>query len=355
MVGGFSFCGVDVAEIGLQYAPDNANTYVYKPTQTTIQEEAFDGHDGGFYYGATRKPKDFTLRCYYESQNINDGIMAKIHSLFRIGKTGQQVFERNPWLYYNATVISVDTSQMLNFLNGCVVVKMRAYYPFARTDLTYIDTLSLNDYSQRNNSALLEVDGLMPEVEITKNSNLTNQTSFLLYNAGTERATVAIQIAGSAKGVTIANSTTNQSCKFVGLSTGENQYVMSDGINGKTVLVDKAANKTELAFRFHDYGFIDLEPAFPIARDFGISYEEGSNKLTTNFEMYEDYQGKYILVRNEWHKIIEASGNKITQASALDANGNENTVIATMNELTVTPDTTMDLSLLKFVYKHTFS
>lgn len=355
MVGGFSFCGIDVGTIGLQYAPDNANTYVYKPAQTTIQEEAFDGHNGGFYYGVTRKPKDFTLRCYYESQNINDGIMTKIHSLFKVGKSGQQVFERNPWLYYNATVTSVDTSQMQNFLNGCIVVKMRAYYPFARTDLNYIDSLILNDYSQRNNSALQETEEVMPTVEITGNGNLTEQTSFLLYNAGTERASVAIQIAGSAQGVTIANATTGQSCKFVGLSTESNQYVLSDGINGKTVFVNTDTNEKEQAFRFHDYGFIDLEPAFPIVRDFGVSYESGSNILTTNLETQEDYAGKYILVANEWRKIINVSGNQITQSSVMNSTGKENTVIVTMNELTVTPDTTMDLSLLKFVYKHTFA
>jgi hypothetical protein len=80
---------------------------------------------------------------------------------------------------------------------------------------------------------------------LTKNGHLKSQTSFLLYNAGTERASVAIHIAGNAPGVVIANKTTGQSCRFVGLSEQANKYIVSDGINGKTVLADKSTNSSE--------------------------------------------------------------------------------------------------------------
>ena len=31
MAGGFTFCGVDCEKLGLEYTPENKETYVYKP------------------------------------------------------------------------------------------------------------------------------------------------------------------------------------------------------------------------------------------------------------------------------------------------------------------------------------
>ena len=46
MEGGFSFCGVDIADLGLEYAPENANTYVYSPGAFDVNDESFPAHDG---------------------------------------------------------------------------------------------------------------------------------------------------------------------------------------------------------------------------------------------------------------------------------------------------------------------
>ena len=89
MQGGFSFCGTDIAELGLEYVPDNANTYVYAGSTYKVHEQAFDGHDGGYYYGVTTGIKPFTLRCIFEGSHINDGILTKVESFFRKGKTGR--------------------------------------------------------------------------------------------------------------------------------------------------------------------------------------------------------------------------------------------------------------------------
>ena len=91
-VGGFSFDGVDIKDIGLHYAPENANTYVYRPSAYELHEEAFAAHDGGYFYGTTVKPKDFVLRCYYEAKHIKDGIMRNTFDLFKRGRKGKLVF-----------------------------------------------------------------------------------------------------------------------------------------------------------------------------------------------------------------------------------------------------------------------
>ena len=104
MQGGFSFCGTDIAELGLEYVPDNANTYVWAGSTYKVHEQAFDGHDGGYFYGTTTAAKPFTLRCIYQETHINEGILTKVESFFRKGKSGRLVFKNRPWVYYVATV-----------------------------------------------------------------------------------------------------------------------------------------------------------------------------------------------------------------------------------------------------------
>ena len=48
MLGGFTFCGVDIADIGLDYAPELADTFVYAPSRVRVHEETIDTHDGGY-------------------------------------------------------------------------------------------------------------------------------------------------------------------------------------------------------------------------------------------------------------------------------------------------------------------
>ena len=90
MTGGFSFCGTDIATIGLEYAPELENTYVYKPAKARIHEETFDGHNGGYYYGSSLEPKEFVLRCYFEEKEIDRGLMARVENLFREGRSGSR-------------------------------------------------------------------------------------------------------------------------------------------------------------------------------------------------------------------------------------------------------------------------
>lgn len=123
------FDGVDIEDIGLEYAPDNRNTQVYNPADWAVHEQSFDGYNGGYFFGTTVKPKTFTLRCFYEDSHVSDGIMTKVWRTFKRGRTGRLVFKNRPWLWYNATVVDVDATNMLNYKNGIVTITLRAYYP----------------------------------------------------------------------------------------------------------------------------------------------------------------------------------------------------------------------------------
>ena len=371
MKGGFSFCGVDIADIGLEYAPENKDTYVYAPAMAEVHEETFDGHDGGYAYGAYKQPKEFILRCFYQDEHIAKGVMAKAFDLFRVGRKGMLIFKRRPWCYYYATVTNIDKSEMYSYLNGLFVVTLKAYYPYARgleINNKLFTNLITDPYHNEimENTALLDYEGMLPPTTF----NAAPDGTVLLFNPGTERAKVSLIISGQVgnetdDGVKIVNETTQQSCRYVAFNTSENDYIYTDGINGKTVL-DHNGEK-ELAFLYHDYGFIELEPSFPSIRNLYASYT--NNTVNIANALYDEpdeskwYIDKYIFLGEKsdentmtgnWRKIVSVPDKHTIIVQGNTGSGSHRTTVALMNEITVTPQNT-EISKLSFIYKPTFA
>lgn len=357
----FSFCGIRIEDVGLEYIPSNDNTYVYKPSNYTSHEEIFDGHDGGYYYGATLQPKDFILRCYYEHTDIRDGLMNKIFNLFKRGRTGYLVFSNRPWLWYKATVNNVDISQMYNYENGIVTIKLRSYYPFARSDYFYIHD---NDEDQANNSNALSREELVPETEF---ENIIEQTELYLYNPGTETSKVLIDVQGEAPdGFSIANAKTRHICRFIALTdsatTDVSKHLICDSISGKTYL--KSDNgTTEYAFLFHDSGFLDVSPSEFIIRNIDVSYTAGSNTITVPQSLEEfDYVNKHMFIDGEWRELVSHPSETTYVVSSIGGgiishSGTNKTDIVSMDKIVITPSNpdNFNLTQLKFVFDATYA
>lgn len=362
MKGGFTFCGVDITDIGLEYAPDLNQTYVYRPADVSIHEENFESNDGGYFYGANKKPKEFVLRCFFEEKAIDRGLMTYIYSLFKVGKTGKLVFKRKPWCYYYATVINSPAPDLRNYLNGLFTVTMKAYYPFARCDsmvshrvlpLSDITPADKSHFDVMQNTALFETDEMVPQ---TLYENVSYMPPFILANPGTERAAVCVKIAGDVgDGLSIKNLTTGQTCFIRNITkeitTNQNRFLMVDALNGNTVLTDGQTSK--YAFIHHDKGFIELEPAYPCIRN--IYVQHTGNTVTSVKRIYEDVVGKYIYLNNGWHRITSQQDTQTFTINESITNGTETTTIMFMNEMRISPVSTIDLSTLEFVYKPTFS
>lgn len=355
--GGFSFCGVNIYNLGLSFAPELEDTNIFVPNGIQTHIETFDGHDGGYYYGMWREPKEFTLRCYFEEKNIDRGIMTQIYGLFKPGRSGRLIFDRRPWCYYNATVTDVDVSELTNYLNGLVTIHMKAMYPFARSDIKVNTRAEMNHDIIMQNSAVFD----KPEMDMaTEYTNLTEQTEIKLCNQGTERAALGIAIAGDVgAGVTIANKTTGQVCKIVALSkavtTDVNKVLLIDPINGKTVLTGPTG--TSMAFMFHEKGFLSLESSYPAIRDIYADYSLGTSIHIANI-FTEDAIGKYIFIDNKWRKIVSQPDRHTITVSAADTirkTWQERTTIISLNEIVITPVSTMDITSLKFIYKPTYA
>ena len=374
MFGGFTFDGIDIDKLDLEYAPDNANTYVYKPTSKTVSEQKFEGHEGGYYYGETPAPKDFVLRCFYTGTVVTEGLMSRIYQAFKVGKSGKLIFKQRPWCWYIATVVNVDITQLLNYANGFVTITMRAYYPYARTDMFTIPDFTDYALDIKMNSGLLLNPERMPNykynvIGLDCTTPITERTDFIVYNPGTEKAKVAIEIAGDVgDGIVITNRTTGQKCKFVGITkaetTNKNRYIVSDALNGKTVITG-GNESTKLAFLYHDKGFIDLAPSYPIIRDVEAKTLVNDSKVYLDKIIDEDVIGKYIYIgtstmqgaENPWKKITGVEDDEMT-VSTDNFIGLKQTIvtdIVTMNEITITPVSTMSLTRFNFVYLPTFA
>lgn len=360
MKGGFSFRGVDIADLGLEYAPELEDTYVYRPARPVIHEQTFEGHDGGYFYGASREPKEFILRCIFEETVIDKGFLSKIQAFFKVGKAGRLIFKRRPWCFYYATITDYDDKEITNYLNGVIKITMKAYYPFARCDNFY--TVRATPYHENllANTALFESEAMIPDNSF---SDITTTKNIILGNPGSERAHVEVVASGtSGAGVVITNKTTKQAMRLVAMSNvkpGISKEVRVDGISGKTIVYDPLLQTSELAFLYHDYGFIELEPAFPAKRDVYIKYNENSSTINTVNIMREDFVGQYIYAGNEWHKIVNQPDSKtitIDNEHPLLISGEHRTMIMLMNEIEIKPDdANMNLTKLSFSFKPTFA
>ena len=272
MKNGFIFDGVDIENLGLEYAPELSQTYVYGGAQIKNHEENFDGSDGAYYYGNTVQPKDFKLRCIFEGKHLNSGVMLNIEGVFRRGHTGKLIFKNRPWCYYVATVIApVTFSDLKSYQSGIQTISLRAYYPFARCDQLYYRLDDPNRESIKNNTGILLYSD--PVERCTRTiftmSNATNPIrELIIYNGGTEYADLTIKVSGSiSSGIEIINRTTNESCKVIGQTkkntTNVGEKWVLDSLNGKAVFENTNTGEVTDAYIHHDEGFIRLAPGTP--------------------------------------------------------------------------------------------
>lgn len=351
---GFSFCGIDVATLGIHYAPDNASVYTFNQTWQP-QVQTFEGFHGALYYGETVQPKEFRLRCYFEEQNVNEGIIDDVLRLFHRGKTGRLVFSTRPWLWYSATVISVDVSQLRSYRNGFITITLRAYYPFARCDYLTLEDIrdaGFDTTSQAflNNSSFMTRD-LLPETDF---ENITQNKILVLHNPGSEYASVAIGLSGEAgSGITITNVTTGDEAKFIAFTrsttTNVDKTVICDALNGKTILTN--GNSKQLEFTYHDHGFIRLAPNKVLASNIAFTTE---GNAIYGYAFNETHIGKWINAYGSWYKITSLSNSGAILDASLQGQLNFVSDISEMNELVVTLEGNAVLDTLTFTYKPTF-
>lgn len=193
--------------------------------------------------------------------------------------------------------------------------------------MDYIAYDTIDKDGAANHCGILEINE-MPDAILTESG------TYLVYNPGTEVCDTVIRIAGTAPNGVLIENNNGDICKLVSLPSSGYLEISSDHGTVKAMPAD------ELAFEYHDEGYIRLSPCTPYDRDVMVSYESGSNAVILHAHKADiSMIGKYMRIRGEWLKISSVlSDSSVVVSKQLLTSGTEQTMIAKMNELTISAD-----------------
>lgn len=378
MITSFTFNGVSCESLGLTYAPDNKDMYVWSPTTRNIHEQQFEGHHGGYFFGASCKWKDFVLRCFYaqkcedtEEFDVMNGFFTQLYRVFEVGTTGQLTFSNRPWIYYDATIVNVDASQIRGTKGGFVIITARAYYPYglcSQLDLPNTSDKFYND--MKNNSSMMHnTISFFPVKYTGLNLQHNNGQSFFLFNPGTVTADVAVKVKAEHNSeingaLTITNQTTGQRLRL-SASPGLTQWYVCNSKNGNCYFDDGSGTKTA-NYVYHDYGFIQLAPA-----DFAFTCEY-LRDINNPHKIYVNDPEKRLAGVDLYHKYfaLNPTSRYLIQGFKYDVNtieltfqtsgtsfatGGTGVIYSGANIINIDPDVRMINGSVQFEYKPTFN
>lgn len=195
----------------------------------------------------------------------------------------------------------------------------------------------------------------------TTDDHLIENKTFYIMNPGTERAAVAVCVAGNVgSGISIYNKATGQSCSIVGLTdentTDVEKYLKCDALNGQTTLV--GGSSIEPAFKYHREGFVELESSYPVIRNVLFTTTSGSNSIECDIDIDESLKGQrmYFDNGNLEANIVNITGTRtIVVDRNATASGTFTGCIMPVNEIYVYGDEDFDLSLLRLDFSPTFA
>lgn len=162
---------------------------------------------------------------------------------------------------------------------------------------------------------------------------------FLLYNPGTEAGHTIFRIAGNVgdDGLLIRNLTTGQKCKVINLKDSsllERACLELDSEKCQTRIA--LGEESELAFPFHDEGYITLAPCLPFVRSIAVSHTAGSNTVTSDGAFAPHMKGQHLFL-DGWKCIRQVTDAKTAILSApVNGTGATETPVVTMNEIEIT-------------------
>lgn len=213
--------------------------------------------------------------------------------------------------------------------SGTFTAVFTCYDPFGRLLKAALDA--------KPSEAELSETGML-SAEMMPKAPTAGSSSFLLYNPGTETGHTVFRIAGEvgADGLLIRNLTTGQRCKVVRLKASsllEGAYLELDSEKYQTRIA--LGDETELAFPFHDEGYITLAPCLPFVRSISVTHKAGSNTVTSNSAFAKYMKGQYLYL-NGWKCIRQVTDmNTVILSETATDTGVTETPVVTMNEIEI--------------------
>lgn len=248
--------------------------------------------------------------------------------------SGVLVYDQQPYVYYDVRPVKrIEIKQYEyrengeTFYSGTFTAVFRCYDPFGKLSISsYVDTCAPQ---LMDATGILRAD-MMPPVPVT------TDVGFMLYNCGTEKAPLIIRLAGDVgDGLSIENETTGQVCKIIGLKADEipaGAYLEINSETGQVWLV-KGPDR-ELAFHYHDMGYLHAAPCTPFERSLMVTHTTGDRQITTDGGFTPEMVGQYIHLSGSWMEIRQVNDNHTAQLrNTATETGWTETPVATMNKL----------------------
>lgn len=312
---GFSYNGKHTDEMHIGYIPDAGDRGDLVSDYAVVSADR-SWAPGADYYTTRTKVREFKLKCFYEmiTRREREEILRWIDRR----TSGYLIFDDRPYARYtvrpNKAPDIKDYTQFVGterVFSGTMTIYFAAYYPFA--ELTEKNT------DEAGPEALADLD-LLP-------SSMMPSSGTLIYNPGTELGQSIITTTGAA---TITNNTNGDMCAI----TSGNCVI--DSKRGSVV------RSGSLDFSVHNYGYIHFVPNRIIRNNIQVKQTSGSTTIQGYGSFASDMVGAYIYLGSTWKKIISfTDSSHIVVASSAGSTATTRTIIATMNELSVTGSATI--------------
>ena len=253
----FVFDGIDSTQIGVVSVSDGS-TYdtPILPTFTDNSLEV-DGYDGRYYFNTRITQKDFTYNCFID--NLSAFQFDQLKSWIRKKKIGKLIRPEEPYRYYWVKVSSVDNlgniplthpdtggvSYTGNFSVTFTTIGQSCGYGmfYYQDDLKYYEYRDIFDGTQDYyyDTGLLYKEEMLP-LHVTRTAGTWDPQ---IYNPGTYRSKIRLQITPSADIASGVITLTNETIGDVGIVNlnnlkkgdnlvidwGNNTYTLNDNID----------------------------------------------------------------------------------------------------------------------------
>ena len=253
----FVFDGIDSTQIGVVSVSDGS-TYdtPILPTFTDNSLEV-DGYDGRYYFNTRIIQKDFTYNCFID--NLSAFQFDQLKSWIRPKKIGKLIRPEEPYRYYWVKVSSVDNlgniplthpdtggvSYTGNFSVTFTTIGQSCGYGmfYYQDDLKYYEYRDIFDGTQDYyyDTGLLYKEEMLP-LHVTRTAGTWDPQ---IYNPGTYRSKIRLQITPSADIASGVITLTNETIGDVGIVNlnnlkkgdnlvidwGNNTYTLNDNVD----------------------------------------------------------------------------------------------------------------------------
>ena len=253
----FVFDGIDSTQIGVVSVSDGS-TYdtPILPTFTDNSLEV-DGYDGRYYFNTRITQKDFTYNCFID--NLSAFQFDQLKSWIRPKKIGKLIRPEEPYRYYWVKVSSIDNlgnipfthpdtggvSYTGNFSVTFTTIGQSCGYGmfYYQDDLKYYEYRDIFDGTQDYyyDTGLLYKEEMLP-LHVTRTAGTWDPQ---IYNPGTYRSKIRLQITPSADIASGVITLTNETIGDVGIVNlnnlkkgdnlvidwGNNTYTLNDNVD----------------------------------------------------------------------------------------------------------------------------